>query len=280
LRRFRGDGARLPTDADRREEQEAGAAARRSDAEGAALAEVWADDGLDGFDDDKHDDDAATTASASAAAAAAETETPTDASVEAPFVEPVCARDGGARFSLFPIQHDRLWQMYKQAEASFWTAEELDLSQDRPHWERLKKGERHFVASILAFFASSDGIVLEVRLHRTQSPYLPSHHLEKNRIESNKWRCIRWTASRAGSRAPSSLRHAQRGAPTKVWPVVTTHHPPPTASRRLRLSGRIESLVDSNRLVSSPQNLVQRFTADVALPEARCFYGFQVLTRP
>ena len=51
--------------------------------------------------------------------------------------------------------------MYKKAEASFWTAEEVDLSADQKHWEGLSKDEKHFVSHILAFFAASDGIVLE-----------------------------------------------------------------------------------------------------------------------
>jgi ribonucleoside-diphosphate reductase beta chain len=65
------------------------------------------------------------------------------------------------RFVLFPIQHSDVWQMYKQAEASFWTAEELDLSQDLTDWARLNDGERHFISHVLAFFAASDGIVNE-----------------------------------------------------------------------------------------------------------------------
>ncbi len=65
------------------------------------------------------------------------------------------------RFVLFPIQHDDIWQMYKQAEASFWTAEEIDLSPDLADWEKLNDGERHFVSHVLAFFAASDGIVNE-----------------------------------------------------------------------------------------------------------------------
>lgn len=65
------------------------------------------------------------------------------------------------RFVLFPIQHDDIWQMYKQAEASFWTAEEIDLSPDLADWEKLNDGERHFISHVLAFFAASDGIVNE-----------------------------------------------------------------------------------------------------------------------
>lgn len=65
------------------------------------------------------------------------------------------------RFVLFPIQHDDVWQMYKKAEASFWTAEEIDLSQDQKDWDQLNDGERHFISHVLAFFAASDGIVNE-----------------------------------------------------------------------------------------------------------------------
>lgn len=59
----------------------------------------------------------------------------------------------------FPSQ---IWQMYKKAEASFWTAEEIDLSQDLIHWNTLlTEQERHFIGHVLAFFALSDGIVNE-----------------------------------------------------------------------------------------------------------------------
>jgi ribonucleoside-diphosphate reductase beta chain len=65
------------------------------------------------------------------------------------------------RFVLFPIKHHEIWEMYKKAEASFWTAEEIDLSQDLRDWENLNEGERHFISHVLAFFAASDGIVNE-----------------------------------------------------------------------------------------------------------------------
>jgi ribonucleotide reductase beta subunit family protein with ferritin-like domain len=65
------------------------------------------------------------------------------------------------RFVLFPIQHHKIWEKYKQAEASFWTAEEIDLTQDLKHWEGLNNDEKHFIQHVLAFFAASDGIVLE-----------------------------------------------------------------------------------------------------------------------
>ncbi len=64
-------------------------------------------------------------------------------------------------YTLFPIEQPRLWQLYKQAEASFWTAEELDLTHDRRDFDGLSDAERHFVCTVLAFFAASDGIVNE-----------------------------------------------------------------------------------------------------------------------
>jgi ribonucleoside-diphosphate reductase subunit M2 len=66
------------------------------------------------------------------------------------------------RFVMFPIQYDDIWEMYKKQVDSFWRAEEIDLSKDINDWElRLTDEERHFVSTILAFFAASDGIVCE-----------------------------------------------------------------------------------------------------------------------
>ncbi|KAI5650609.1 hypothetical protein M9H77_36614 [Catharanthus roseus] len=65
------------------------------------------------------------------------------------------------RFCMFPIKYPQLWEMYKKAEASFWTAEEVDLSSDVQQWELLSQSEKHFISHVLAFFAASDGIVLE-----------------------------------------------------------------------------------------------------------------------
>jgi ribonucleoside-diphosphate reductase beta chain len=76
-------------------------------------------------------------------------------------VEPILL-DNNDRFVLFPIKHQDIWQMYKQAEASFWTAEELDLTDDLHHWaNKLNEDEKYFIKNILAFFAASDGIVNE-----------------------------------------------------------------------------------------------------------------------
>ncbi|MCF6352254.1 MAG: ribonucleotide-diphosphate reductase subunit beta [Cyclobacteriaceae bacterium] len=74
--------------------------------------------------------------------------------------EPILKENKG-RFVLFPIEHDDIWEYYKKAEASFWTAEEIDLSQDLKDWVNLTDGERHFISHVLAFFAASDGIVNE-----------------------------------------------------------------------------------------------------------------------
>jgi ribonucleoside-diphosphate reductase subunit M2 len=74
--------------------------------------------------------------------------------------EPLLAPDDN-RFVMFPIQHQDIWEMYKKQVDCFWRAEEIDLSKDLTHWESLNAEEKHFVSMILAFFAASDGIVLE-----------------------------------------------------------------------------------------------------------------------
>jgi len=65
------------------------------------------------------------------------------------------------RFVLFPIKYDDIWEMYKKAMASFWTAEEIDLYQDLDDWNKLNEDEKHYIKHILAFFSASDGIVNE-----------------------------------------------------------------------------------------------------------------------
>lgn len=65
------------------------------------------------------------------------------------------------RFVLFPIKYNDIWEMYKKAMASFWTAEEIDLYQDLEDWNKLNDDERHYIKHILAFFSASDGIVNE-----------------------------------------------------------------------------------------------------------------------
>jgi len=76
-------------------------------------------------------------------------------------VEPLLS-ENKSRFVIFPIQHHDIWEWYKKSEASFWTAEEIDLHQDLTDWNnKLSKDEKYFIKHILAFFAASDGIVNE-----------------------------------------------------------------------------------------------------------------------
>ncbi|PCH96249.1 MAG: ribonucleoside-diphosphate reductase [Bacteroidetes bacterium] len=84
--------------------------------------------------------------------------TPQQASTQ---IEPIL-KENKNRFVLFPIEHDDIWAFYKKSEASFWTAEEIDLSNDMMDWDnKLNDDERFFVKNVLAFFAASDGIVNE-----------------------------------------------------------------------------------------------------------------------
>merc|ERR1712036_67923 len=71
-------------------------------------------------------------------------------------------RENPNRFVIFPIQYYDIWQMYKKAEASFWTVEEVDLSKDMQHWEGLKPNEQKFIKHVLAFFAASDGLSTKI----------------------------------------------------------------------------------------------------------------------
>jgi len=77
------------------------------------------------------------------------------------FENEVLLKENKDRFVILPINYPKVWEQYKKHEASFWTAEEIDLSGDQKDWENLNDGERHFISHILAFFAASDGIVNE-----------------------------------------------------------------------------------------------------------------------
>jgi len=74
--------------------------------------------------------------------------------------EPLLKEDPN-RYVLFPIQHDDIWKMYKKQMDCFWRAEEIDLSKDIDDWNKLTANEQYFIKMVLAFFAASDGIVLE-----------------------------------------------------------------------------------------------------------------------
>lgn len=93
-------------------------------------------------------------------------DTSTDDKAPASDVPAVFRADNAERYTLFPIKHHEIWQLYKKHQAAFWVAEEIDLSADMQHWESLTAGERHFISYVLAFFASSDGIVLENLIER------------------------------------------------------------------------------------------------------------------
>jgi ribonucleoside-diphosphate reductase subunit M2 len=79
---------------------------------------------------------------------------------EQPFVETILKPDDN-RFVMFPIKHNDVWDMYKRQVDCFWRAEEVDLSKDLNDWDKLTKDEQHFIKMIIAFFAGSDGLVLE-----------------------------------------------------------------------------------------------------------------------
>lgn len=74
--------------------------------------------------------------------------------------EPLLTENGN-RFCLYPIQYNDIWEAYKKHKESFWTAEEIDFTADKNDWERLDEDEKYFIEHVLAFFAGSDGIVLE-----------------------------------------------------------------------------------------------------------------------
>lgn len=69
--------------------------------------------------------------------------------------------DDTSRYVMFPVQHEDIWKMYKKQVDCFWRAEEIDLSKDLGHWSKLTPDEQYFISMVLAFFAASDGIVME-----------------------------------------------------------------------------------------------------------------------
>lgn len=76
------------------------------------------------------------------------------------FIEPLLRPDN-SRYVLFPIRDNEIWQMYKKQIDCFWTVPEVDTSKDLVDWQKLSKDEQHFISMVLAFFSSSDGIVME-----------------------------------------------------------------------------------------------------------------------
>ncbi len=70
-------------------------------------------------------------------------------------------KENPGRFVIFPIEHNDIWEFYQQHQAAFWTAEEVDLTDDIRDWNKLSENEQYFVKNVLSFFAASDGIVNE-----------------------------------------------------------------------------------------------------------------------
>ena len=105
---------------------------------------------------------------------------PTDAKAEAMAAHPLDAEEpilkaNPGRFVIFPIQYPATWEWYKKAQASNWTAEEIDLAHDMADWEKLTDDEQYFIENVLAFFAGADGIVVRTapsntHLGRGRSP--------------------------------------------------------------------------------------------------------------
>ena len=83
-------------------------------------------------------------------------------------IEPLLDEDHN-RYVMFPLKDHDIWKMYKKQVSCFWTAEEIDLSKDMTSWKSLNSDEKHFISMILAFFAASDGIVLENLVERFMS---------------------------------------------------------------------------------------------------------------
>lgn len=73
----------------------------------------------------------------------------------------ILTKENSSRHVIFPIKYPQLWEAYKNAQDTFWTAEEIDLTRDGEDWEKLNDNERYFIKNILAFFAGSDGIIME-----------------------------------------------------------------------------------------------------------------------
>jgi len=111
---------------------------------------------------------ATATATASAAASAAATAASASSPAKPPVIEPLLEEDHN-RFVLFPIKDAAIWNMYKKQVDCFWRAEEVDLTKDIVHWNSLHNDERYFISMILAFFAASDGIVMENLAQRFMS---------------------------------------------------------------------------------------------------------------
>jgi len=105
------------------------------------------------------------------------------------------------RFVMFPIKCDDIWKMYKKQVDCFWRAEEIDLSKDLTNWESLDDNEKYFISMILAFFAASDGIVLENLASRFMSDVQLADYNSRN-----------------------GYFPSQSGTHKMLWPLKFEHH--------------------------------------------------------
>lgn len=112
--------------------------------------------------------------------------------------EPILQKEEN-RFVLFPIKHPDVWLMYKKAEASFWTAEEIDLAHDQVDFDKLDDGEKHFITHVLAFFAASDGIVVSTPQSNNVRPGVASHLCPWSLAEREPRRALRERGPHGGS---------------------------------------------------------------------------------
>lgn len=147
-------------------------------------------------------------------------------------LEPIL-RENKQRFVLLPIKYPRVWEMYKKAEASFWTAEEIDLASDMRDWEKLTADEKHFISHVLAFFAASDGIVnenlamrfsSEVQLPEARSFY--GFQMAMENIHSETYR--------SGAHKPHPPRPRPCATPTPPSRSRARASPSPASGRRTR----------------------------------------------
>lgn len=107
---------------------------------------------------------------------------------------------------LYPHRYHEAYEYYKKAQASYWTVEEVDLSQDMRDWERLTDSERHFISYVLAFFAASDGIVIEnLAVRFMQGEELPPGNMPGVHVAGNRFLSPAALRRAASMYAPSSV---------------------------------------------------------------------------
>ena len=174
---------------------------------------------------------------------------------------------------MYPIRHPDVFRMYKQAVASFWTVEEVDLSQDSRDWrERLTAPERRFVSHVLAFFAASDGIVLENLVRSFSFFSFLAFWVVAMVMVVALLLLLSATLDVSRKRRRRDTREKKKThtfflflSPSRSSPRAPPLPPPPQKTK-----------LAQNTPHTNPQ--AARFMGDVQWPEARAFYGWQVAT--